>query len=171
MYKQMIKVFSQFSLRIREYTFDQYLQLNTHFSYHRKYLIEISQKTESEIFWSYFLTQEILKYHFNAHDNTRQQEILLVMNLWLSHSEIPSSTKKLAQHYILKELKIPISETEIVKFSQPLSLDYFPKCYRCLYFHGRFYNDQILICAIHPFGRFNNCPDFEVDSAFEKKAI
>ncbi|MBW4532499.1 MAG: hypothetical protein KME09_01035 [Pleurocapsa minor HA4230-MV1] len=60
---------SRFVLIIRESAFDRCLKLYTRFfDCQRQHLIEISQKTEAEILWSYFLAQDLLSYRFNAHN-------------------------------------------------------------------------------------------------------
>lgn len=63
---------TRFVLIIREFAFDRCLKLYTRFfDCQRQHLIEISQKTEAEILWSYFLAQDLLSYRFNAHNNPK----------------------------------------------------------------------------------------------------
>ena len=37
-----------------------------------------------------------------------------------------------------------------------------PKCAGCAYYHGESYNNQMLVCALHPQGpEYDECPDWE----------
>ena len=37
-----------------------------------------------------------------------------------------------------------------------------PACINCTHYHGRIYNDNLLVCGMHPYGWDDeNCPDWE----------
>lgn len=37
-----------------------------------------------------------------------------------------------------------------------------PACINCAHYHGRVYHDNLLVCAMHPYGwEDRNCPDWE----------
>ena len=150
----------KFGLKIREYAFDRFLELYVHFvSPERKQLLKLAEKTDEEILWSYFLAQDLVSYRFYAHDLNRQQQILLWINQWLSHDEIPLSTRRLARDYIIA-LGIPASEIETVQVMKLPPPEIPTGCTSCLYFHGQSYDGQILVCAIHPLG-LNDCLDYQ----------
>ena len=40
-----------------------------------------------------------------------------------------------------------------------------PACIGCRHYHGRVYGNNLLVCAMHPYGwDENNCPDWEQES-------
>ena len=48
-----------------------------------------------------------------------------------------------------------------VGFQQPTP-DINPACFNCANYHGRIYNENLLVCGIHPYGWDDeNCPDWE----------
>ncbi|HHP7245609.1 MAG TPA: hypothetical protein ACFE0H_13075 [Elainellaceae cyanobacterium] len=60
---------------------------------------------------------------------------------------------------------IDISEGDFVEFTgypvEP-SPTQNPACMGCKHYHGHIYNDNLLVCAMHPFGwDSGDCPDWE----------
>ncbi|WP_036477567.1 hypothetical protein [Myxosarcina sp. GI1] len=50
-----------------------------------------------------------------------------------------------------------------VGFQRPTA-DNNPACINCAHYHGRIYDDNLLVCAMHPYGwQDDNCPDWERD--------
>lgn len=42
------------------------------------------------------------------------------------------------------------------------SSELYPACRGCRHYHGRIYNDHLLVCGMHPYGWDDqNCPDWE----------
>jgi len=74
----------------------------------------------------------------------------------------------------LLEWEVPLAETAawvegtLMALVQPLTqtLDPLvmeqPACVGCKHYHGQVYNDQIFVCAMHPYGvGLETCPDWE----------
>lgn len=46
--------------------------------------------------------------------------------------------------------------------SQPATAEHNPACIDCVNYHGKIYDGNLLVCAMHPYGwDDSNCPDWE----------
>ena len=144
------------------------------------YLVTLGKGTRDERTWAYFLAQELLMYRFYWWNKTKRQKVLSrIERLWLRDRSVEWGLRTRARNYIVK-LGLPVENIrcprtsmlprpeEIISSGERLCEDKSSKdsgillrCSGCINLHGQYYNGQLLVCAMHPYGKIN-CEDYTI---------
>lgn len=90
------------------------------------------------------------------------QELTVTLSfLWEDEDSFPASVASPNHHFSTEEEPYSWLNPKITP-----AANVHPACRGCQHYHGRVYNNSILVCGMHPYGvETDHCPDWEGEAS------